>query len=632
MQRQRHVSAFAARRVRSVWCLAATRCLYLCECVHVIFPAACESCRAHPLWEGRALCADCADSAEDGEAPLPATQLCTAEGKCSLRPLCDGHSTLHARRRGHTLVPSAAGGDPVPTSLLGVLHCAKAGHSGVEGRISHVCTQCRATLCVQCAMDDHVAAGHAVMPLEVAGADAKFLLVTSLDALDAGHAHQSQLASRCRSQLQQLTAARVAAVDAVHSKHDALVVQLASQRDALLASVEAAFASKRAAVASVLTGARSAAGQLATLRAAAQEALTAAAGPTAAYHVHRSVVGCEALAADRDSKYVDVTLEVWAEDSAPVFPLGILATAGVDERQSRVAWEGTLKTIPTAGGTLYAMVTLVRHDGSAVVDPSIIAASVGVVVGVGGACPIVGDGSGSASSVDTAGAVSYAITAVDDQGSFCITVVAPPGQAPAVLSLGVCVQGRHVCGSPLSAVYQHRVPLVFDETAGAIAHRDISDGGQTLTTVGGCARAVAGRTVRLHTGPGVAFQFELEVTLGPSAGSCGADLAIAIGGAATLASPEYDYGSNSRNMSFLYNSYKGGVNVKYTEGNGYPVVCSAGAHHVFRFHVDGNQLTFSAGHTVDTLVLQRGSWTLPNDFYLLLVMYFAGNVVHLRQL
>jgi hypothetical protein len=68
------------------------------------FPAACESCRAHPLWEGRALCADCADSAEDGEAPLPATQLCTAEGKCSLRPLCDGHSTLHARRRGHTLV------------------------------------------------------------------------------------------------------------------------------------------------------------------------------------------------------------------------------------------------------------------------------------------------------------------------------------------------------------------------------------------------------------------------------------------------------------------------------------------------------------------------------------------------
>ena len=85
-------------------------------------------------------------------------------------------------------------------------------------------------------------------------------------------------------------------------------------------------------------------------------------------------------------------------------------------------------------------------------------------------------------------------------------------------------------------------------------------------------------------------------------------------------------------MSFLYNSYKGCVNVKYTEGNGYPVVCSAGAHHVFRFYVDGNQLTFSAGHTVDMLVLQRGSWTLPNDFYLLLVMYYAGNVVHLRQL
>jgi hypothetical protein len=180
-------------------------------------------------------------------------------------------------------------------------------------------------------------------------------------------------------------------------------------------------------------------------------------------------------------------------------------------------------------------------------------------------------------------------------------------------------------------VYKHPLLVAFDETAGAIAYRDISNGGLTLTTVGKSANKVAGRTLQLHTGPGVAFEFELEVTLGPSAGSGGADLVIAIGGATALVYPEFDYGSNP-DMSFFYNSYKGGVNVGFTGGNGYPVVCSAGAHHVFRFHVDGNQLTFSAGHTVDTLVLQRGSWTLPSDFHVLLVMYYAGNVVHLRQL
>ncbi len=47
------------------------------------------------------------------------------------------------------------------------------------------------------------------------------------------------------------------------------------------------------------------------------------------------------------------------------------------------------------------------------------------------------------------------------------------------------------------------------------------------------------------------------------------------------------------------------------------------------FRIRGNTLTFKAGPSLDAMTLQRGQWTLPNDFYLLIAGYEEGSVVRL---
>ncbi len=279
------------------------------------------------------LCADCLR--EEEEEPTPGAWLCT-ETKCALRALCDGHAVVHRTRKHPIIVLPADDGLPAD-ALLGVTQCPRPDHAGAEGRITHLCTKCGDAECLRCAVDIHVAKGHPVVPMTVAGGDARGNLQRARPELAAGLAFQQGLTARCRKELEELVASRAVALEALHRQHAALVAQLARQRDEVAAAIEIQWRCKSEAVTKVLMCTRCAVGHLGTVAAAAQLAVEGT-DDVLAVHVDRAAAGCQRLVADRDPHFVDVTLDLHRDPRPAVFPLGILVTQAVDADKCTLAW------------------------------------------------------------------------------------------------------------------------------------------------------------------------------------------------------------------------------------------------------------------------------------------------------
>ncbi len=120
----------------------------------------------------------------------------------------------------------------------------------------------------------------------------------------------------------------------------------------------------------------------------------------------------------------------------------------------------------------------------------------------------------------------------------------------------------------------------------------------------------------VHTGPGVSLDIRVRIATGPH-GLAGVEM-IAVGSAAELVSPVYNYSSN-RGVAFLYHLFYGGVNKDngYSDGL-YKVQGAASTVHRVVLHVRGTTLTFSAGPDAGPVALQTGSWPIPPDFFVLL--------------
>ncbi len=167
----------------------------------------------------------CGDCAAAGHT-VPAEYTCM-EDACNLQSLCNGHSVVH-KGWGHVvgmLVNDVASHLPPPDSLLGVTHCKRPEHAGMDGVFTHVCTPCDAVLCRKC-VDDHLGVGHKVFKMDAAGVHFADYLRSCLVALESGaEAHFAK-----RVQIERT------ARDLVLMKHD-VVGLMKIVKDALQAAV-----------------------------------------------------------------------------------------------------------------------------------------------------------------------------------------------------------------------------------------------------------------------------------------------------------------------------------------------------------------------------------------------------------
>jgi hypothetical protein len=273
----------------------------------------------------------CCECEKDGDDPILLSTFECVDPACDLPSLCDGHAMVH-QTWGHALKAVVPKEGPASDQLLGVTYCAKPDHAGPSGRLSHVCRTCDRLECEHCALDSHGGAGHDVISLMDAGAEARRDLQGLARALLDGVRFQRELSSRCRDQLHRLDAARSAIVGEVRRRHDALAHQLRLLHDEVVECARQAYEAKQCAVLEVLASARSASGQLATL-AAATDLVLEHRNDLAAVHLRRSVHCALALANDRDERPVDTTLELTADGRAPVLPLGHVAVYGTASAQ-----------------------------------------------------------------------------------------------------------------------------------------------------------------------------------------------------------------------------------------------------------------------------------------------------------
>jgi hypothetical protein len=272
-----------------------------------------------------------------------------------------------------------------------------------------------------------------------------------------------------------------------------------------------------------------------------------------------------------------------------------------------IVWETTRVF---AGSVAYAALRLARGDGYPVeIAAEAVEAqamlSHGDAAGAGG-----GAGGGTALPV-TLAPVSL--------GVYRLSIGVPVDSVGCSLALHVHVRGVGDVEAPLEV--ECMSPLVFDPAAGKPIHRTIGGDGATLTTVV-AGQLFRGRTSVLHTGPGLSFDIGLELQC------TGNSFAIALGGVDLIKANTYDYSSNT-GLSFFWNVPYGGVNTaSYGKSTGHAKLQHPGTL-VCHFRIRGNTLTFAAGPTIGSMVEQAGSWTLPNDFFLLISGHNAGNVVRL---
>ena len=495
---------------------------------------------------------------------------------------------------------------PPAAALLGVTHCAKPEHVGIEGSLSHVCRSCNDTLvCRSCSVDDHLMRGHTVDFTAVVAKQLQASIAESLPRVRAGAAHYGTLAASTRSQLLMLASSRAAAESDVEAKFLELMADMRAQRERRLAAIQSAFDAKASQLHTLLVRMRGAIGDLGTAGRVGEFAL-AGASPSAVVHAHKTLAHVLHLADDRCAPQVDTTLHVEAESGCGYFPLGRLVTQGVDAGRSTLEWASRLSqlepdgsSLGRIGGAAVAVITLVRADGSPGEVP---AGTLEVRLGEAEA------------TVTARGRGVYDVWGIPSQ--------------PDVTTVKASYLGHPISGSPLHwpGTMIPPSPCTFDPEAGTLAVRTLSADNTTLTTVGTSGYINRGRSVALRTGPGLALDICLEVATGPSPHVCfiGIDKVKEIPGDVT------SYGSN-RDRVFFYNSYHGGVNTAWMLSSGHPTLRAANASHVFHFHVTGDTLTFShgVGRAGCAVTRKPGSWTLPPECYLLIAASQPGYVFRL---
>ncbi len=264
--------------------------------------------------------------------------------------------------------------------------------------------------------------------------------------------------------------------------------------------------------------------------------------------------------------------------------------------RSSVVWEMGAVTRVLVASVVGASLRLVRGDGLPA-DTAAEAVEARAVVSRGEAA-----GAGGGAGGDTTLPVTLAPVC---WGVYRLSIAVPADVVGCTLALHVHVRGVGDVGVPLEV---ECTPLVFDPAAGDPAHRTICDDGTTLV-VTEYGHLFRGRTPLLHTGPGVSLDIGLVLRLGGS----GSQFIIALGGVDHIIVNTYGSVSNT-GLAFFWNVYHGGVNVNGAS-TGHTRYAGAGTL-VCHFRIRGNTLTFAAGR--GCRVEQPGSWTLPNDFYLLI--------------
>jgi hypothetical protein len=314
---------------------------------------------------------------------------------------------------------------------------------------------------------------------------------------------------------------------------------------------------------------------------------------------------------------VDCTLEVVDSGEEPVFPLGVLVTCAVDVAKCSLTWEeGTLGYAPP-GCTLTAVLRLVRGDGQAASVPCGLVNGTAIIDTAAGAWAGAWAGAGGSGSGPSVPVAVESSTA----GTYKLSVLVPAdgGATTGTLTLRASLRGVGDIGAPLTLPV--RPLLAFDHAAGSDSHRTLGQGGSTLTTVT-VGHLFRGRTPLLRAGPGAFLDIGLELRKKGSS-----TFTIALGVADHIKDKVYDYSSNT-GLAFFWEVSHGGVNAPWGTGTGHYKQPSSGSL-VAHFRIRDNTLTFKAGPSLDAMTLQRGQWTLPNDFYLLIAGTHEGSVVRL---
>ncbi len=176
-------------------------------------------------------------------------------------------------------------------------------------------------------------------------------------------------------------------------------------------------------------------------------------------------------------------------------------------------------------------------------------------------------------------------------------------------SVSVSVHHSNLRNSPLHFRVNSRLPVHFDAAGSPSCTVTTRANGSSVAVLNTDGRAVA-RTKQIHCGARGVMDIEMVFTPGGQA----AYASIFVGALSTVTSPSSSLSSNPGH-AFSYDCYNGSVCTD--DMTGYPV-----RHGAFTtlLHIRGNMLTFSVDGE-----LQRGSWPIPDDFYVLAVTYFAGS-------
>lgn len=249
------------------------------------------------------LCVDC-----DSYGERTGAEYCCSEAKCAGKPLCGVHVMAH-RLWGHTVTVLVLGKDATPSSssLLGVTHCSRPEHAGVEGVLSLRCRPCGSLLCRACG-DEHLREGHVVVPMDIAATEGGVAIVDALPKLHQGAAFYMDQASRSRELLESLSASRAGAIEALQAATTRLHAEVDASHATKLADIEVAYNAKVVAVERAAAVARAGAAELVTIAAAAEATLAPGATALMRVHVERSVAASMPLALSRVGVSVDVGL------------------------------------------------------------------------------------------------------------------------------------------------------------------------------------------------------------------------------------------------------------------------------------------------------------------------------------
>ena len=249
-------------------------CVSVCKCVYAYVRACVCNCACMLAFllrvSSQPFCNDCAARRK----PAPARFNCdSGDGECRCLPLCATHATLH-RGWGHALSPLDGKFAPPPATVFGVTQCPKPEHAGIKGEITHYCTQCKQLVCIRCGQDDHQAAGHKIVPLAKACANAVAALAAASTELLQGVAHHRAVLDQGLVEQQAIIANHDETMKAAKMRAAVLVAQLNAELDSALTDAVIARDAKLSQVAAKIAHARSAVVTLTTMQACAMAAST----------------------------------------------------------------------------------------------------------------------------------------------------------------------------------------------------------------------------------------------------------------------------------------------------------------------------------------------------------------------